>query len=369
MLQCLSFKSNSSAASPTATNLHSYPLPLSQVQTDSYNEIRSRIQIFNPDSNNHTVQDHDQDQDQVLHVDDDAEDSNWQPLSQMLHPDRECVEEALRHAKPNNLTRLVSIYFDHSETTSHLCLQLYQSVNRARAMYAPLYDLLDLLPVETNSISQSQCDRAFEGFLQFDRHDNPFPPADSHNFNDMRRCFSQLKQQLDHRLHKSRSRIRFLRRATNGYALCLIGTTVGVVVTAAAITTHALVALVACPFCPAYLPRPKATKKKELARLAQLDAAAKGTFVLNNDLDTIDRLVARLNTVVEGDKLLIRLGLERGRDKHPIQEVIKQLRRNQENFLHQLNDLEEHICLFFNTVNRARSLLLQEICLHQTCNS
>lgn len=103
---------------------------------------------------------------------------------------------------------------------------------------------------------------------------------------------------------------------------------------------------------------------KEVARMAQLDAAAKGVYVLNNDLDTIDRLVARLHTAVEGDKLLVRLGLERGRDRHPIQEVVKQLRKNDRNLLHQLKDLEEHLCLCFNTVNKARSMLLQQISLH-----
>lgn len=99
----------------------------------------------------------------------------------------------------------------------------------------------------------------------------------------------------------------------------------------------------------------------------QLDAAAMGTCVLNNDLATIDRLVRRLHTAVEGDKLLIRLGLERGSvtgtatDKHPIQEVLKQLSKSHPNFLHLLNELEEHICLCFNTVNRARSMLLQHM--------
>ena len=136
-----------------------------------------------------------------------------------------------------------------------------------------------------------------------------------------------------------------------------------VTIAAAAVATHALVAIVAAPFCTAYFSPGLA--KKQLAHVAQLDAAKKGIYVLNNDLDTIDRLVARLYTAVEGDKQLVRFGLERGRDKHSIQEVVKQLRRNQQNFTDQLKDLEEHICLCFNTVNRARSLLLQEIHLHQ----
>lgn len=96
--------------------------------------------------------------------------------------------------------------------------------------------------------------------------------------------------------------------------------------------------------------------------MAQLDAAAKGTYVLNSDLHTIERLVARLHTAVDGDKLLVRLGLESGKDRHHIQEVLKQLRKNHQSFIHQLKDLEEYICLCFNTVNRARATLLRQTC-------
>lgn len=132
---------------------------------------------------------------------------------------------------------------------------------------------------------------------------------------------------------------------------------------AVAIATHALVALVACPVCSAILPS-SMTKREEI-HVAQLNAAAKGAYVLRNDLDTIDRLVARLRAAVENDRLLIRLGLERGRDKYSIQEILKQLLRNRPNFVQQLVDLEEHLFLCFAATNRARLLLLREIHLQQ----
>ncbi|XP_061352388.1 UPF0496 protein At3g19330-like [Gastrolobium bilobum] len=138
--------------------------------------------------------------------------------------------------------------------------------------------------------------------------------------------------------------------------------TVGVVAATVAVTVHAIVALAfaAAPVCGAY------SERREVARLAQLDAAAKVAYVLNNDLDTIDRLVECLHTAVEGDKLLVRFGLERGRERYPIMEVLKQICKSHQNFLRQLDDLEEHVCLCFHTVNKARSLLLQEIRNHQT---
>ncbi|CAK7325216.1 unnamed protein product [Dovyalis caffra] len=386
MLQCLSLKSSSAAStthSPPPTNGNYNCPPPSQagnstdgtprsstqpsptvnltreytfaVQTNSYNEMWSRIH-------------YDHGQIEEVLDNDNVEDSNHLLMLQVLQPSRDCVEEALRYAKPNTLTRLVSTYFDHSENTTQLCLSLQQSVYRARTLYGPLHRLMDAIDTDSESLSQSQCDCAFDVFLQFDAVDNPFPCRDSGNFNDMRRCFSQLKQQLDRRICKSSSKIHLVRRATFGSALCVIGSVVAVVGSAVAIASHALVAIIATPICTVpYLPR--RLTKKELAHVKQLDAASRGTYVLNNDLGTLDRLVSRLYDAVECDKHLIRLGLEMGKDLHPISEVLKQLKKSHDNFILQLTDLEEHICLCFNAVNRARSLLLQEIHLHQMSNS
>ncbi|XWS43936.1 hypothetical protein CRYUN_Cryun15aG0001100 [Craigia yunnanensis] len=341
-------RSSTNQLSPTFNLSREYTLA---VQSNSYNEIRSRIE----------------EQMQVENVIESGHmDTHQLHLSQVLHPNRDCVHQALRNTNPKaTLTRLVSTYFDHSENITTLCLLLYQCLSRARTLYAPITDLLQVFPYDLSSINQSQCNWAFDVFLQFDSLDNPFPCPDSHNFNEMRRSFSQLKEQLDHRLHKSLSRVRFLHRATTGSAICLIGTVVGVVVSAVVISTHALAAivgLVATPLCPFYVP--SHLKKKQLAHMAQLDAAAKGSYVHNKDLDTIDRLVAWLYTAVEGDRQLIRFGLERGRDIYPIHEVVKHLRNNHNNFFDQLKELEEHICLCFNAVNKFRAKLLNQIHLH-----
>ncbi|KAK8274653.1 hypothetical protein V6Z11_D10G088400, partial [Gossypium hirsutum] len=345
--------SSSTQLSPSFNISHEYTLAL---QANSYNEIRSRIE------------------DQVLvenAIESEDMDSHQLQLSQVLHPNRECVHQALRHTNPKaTLTRLVSTYFDHSEDISTLCLALYQCISRARTLYAPITDLLQVLPYDLSSINLSQCNLAFDIFLQFDSLDNPFPSPESHNFNEMRRSFSLLKEQLDQRLHKSRSRGRFLHRATTHSAICLIGTVVAVAVTAVVISTHALggiVGLIATPLCPIYIP--SHLKKKQLARTAQLDAASSGTFFHIKDLDTIVCLVDWLHASVENDRDLVRFGLERGRDIYPIYEVVKHLRNNHNKFFDQLKELEEHICLCFNVVNKFRVKLLNQIHLHQSTDS
>ncbi|MED6182616.1 hypothetical protein PIB30_030234 [Stylosanthes scabra] len=292
------------------------------LQANSYAEIRSIIQAAPPEGEVH-----------------------------LLNPDGDCVNQALTNNtiltnRNATLTTLIATYFDHTETASQHCLRLHRCVNRARAMYAPLLDL--------RGRDFNHGDATFDLFLHFDGHENPFPDSNL-STKEIRNCLTDLRNQLDFGLGKSRSRIRLFRRATAGSALCFVATAVGVAAAAVALTIHAVFALAAAaaPICSTCIANPSsAAEKREVARLAQLDAAAKGAYVLSYDLDTIDRLVARLHTAVEGDKLLVRMGLERGRERYTIQEVLKLLCKNKESFLRQLDDLEEHICLCIYTVNK-----------------
>ncbi|XP_073154578.1 UPF0496 protein At3g19330-like [Henckelia pumila] len=283
-------------------------------------------------------------------------------LEQILRPSHEHVVETLSVIQPNPLIELITTYFEHSESTSHLCLHLYQSVHQARLLYTPIHNFLDDLPLEFNSdsypLSHSQFNLGFNIFLKFYRLENPFSP-DSYNFNNIRQGFSELTDQLNQRLKKSQSRVHFIRNCSTGSALCVIAAGVGVAISAIAIASHALIALVAIPICPTIFPY--YVTKKEMVHLAQLDAAAKGAYFLRNDLDTIDRLVDRLYTALENDKLMVHMALERGVDRYPVQEVSKQFWRNRANIVRKLADLEEHLFLCFAAINRARSLLLHEI--------
>ncbi|KAK1287271.1 UPF0496 protein [Acorus calamus] len=225
-------------------------------------------------------------------------------IDKVLHPNRDSIEEALRAVPRGNLTHhLVSTYFNGSERTSRLCLLLHNSVAAARRLYSPLSDLLDLLPSSSAAdVSQAQCDWAFDVLTGFDGADNPFQGSVD-GFADTRHCFAELKRRLDRRRVR---RLLFRRRE-------------------------------------------------------ELEAAAKGTYVLHNELDTIDRLVARLRATVEGDKVLVKTGLRWGRDRCSVREVVRHLRRTHMGVQEQMRDLEEHVCLCFATVNRARSLLLHEL--------
>ncbi|XBI06534.1 hypothetical protein VPH35_134554 [Triticum aestivum] len=130
------------------------------------------------------------------------------------------------------------------------------------------------------------------------------------------------------------------------------------------IATHAMTALfAAAPACAASRGSCCSTPawmKRLQQHMDRLDAAARGTYVLNNDVDTIEWLVDRLHAT--GDKILVRLGHERGRGQHhTIEEVVRQLRKNHPSLLCELTDLEGHICLYFAAVNRARLFLVHHL--------
>ncbi|KAE8653810.1 Kinase superfamily protein [Hibiscus syriacus] len=226
-------------------------------------------------------------------------------LTPFLRPRRDSVHQALRHINPDaTRTRLVSTYFDHGENITTLCLMLRQCVSRARTLYAPISDLLQELPSDQSSIRLSHCNCALDVFVQFDSLDNPFPSPDSHNFNETHRSFSQLNEQLDHHRNKSLSRLRLLNRSTTVSAICLIGSVIGVVISAVVISTHAVAAIVglaATPLCPCGVS--SSLKMKQLTHKAQLYAATRsGTFFHINYLVSIVCLVDLLHSAVKDDR-------------------------------------------------------------------
>ncbi|XP_051113967.1 UPF0496 protein At3g19330-like [Andrographis paniculata] len=324
------------------------------IQTDSYSEIRQTFDEANG-------------ADQTVDIEHAYSFEESRVLEQVLQPNQEYVNETLSLISTKSLSNLVANYFGHSEDTTHFCYLLYQSVRRARQLYIPIHQLLDDIPLELNSdsyrLSQSQCSLAYNVFVQFDRVENPFLSPDSQKFEDMRRCFSDLRQELEPHVRRSKPRIPLMQYFSARPVLCVMAAGAGVAISAVAVATHFAVALVGSPICLAFCY--PVTRREEKVDPALLDAAAKNAYVLHKDLDTIERLVAQLCADVEGDMHFIRLGLERGDDSFFIQEMLKQLRVHRQSFVQRLESLEDHLFLCFYAIKRTRSQLIQEIHLHQ----
>nr|XP_016508587.1 PREDICTED: UPF0496 protein At3g49070-like [Nicotiana tabacum] len=173
---------------------------------------------------------------------------------------------------------------------------------------------------------------------------------------------SHLLKRLELRRDKTKVRLRLMNKLKHGSAVFLVALTVSLTIIVA---THALALLVATPIVMAASFQLASTKK--LARWsAQLDIAAKGTYILIRDLDTISRLVGRLTDELEDLQAIVRFWLERGGDPVQLQlqasgEVARQLKKIYASFVEQLDELEEHLYLCFMTINRARNLVITEI--------
>ncbi|KAJ1270843.1 hypothetical protein BS78_06G082200 [Paspalum vaginatum] len=354
----------SSPRSPATINLsQEYRLA---IHTESYHEIWDKIHVDGDSDERRRKEGGGGGRGEEEDGDDDEgeEAEDRITLAGVLRPEDAVVERALDDAPDTELTRLAADYFRSTHHASLLCLSLRRALRRARALYGPITDLLALIP-RSPQLAVPHCDCAFDAFLLFDKMPNPFP-APAAGFQGMHRSFAGLKDHLDLRLLSVRRRRRWLRCAKRGSGICLVACATGAAVAGLVLATHAITALLAtAPACAASTSSccPLAASMKRLQKhMDRLDATARGTYVLNNDVDTIERLVGRLHATVESDKMLVRLGLERGRGQHhTIEEVVRQLRKNHPSLLRQLADLEEHICLYFAAANRARLLLVHHL--------
>lgn len=332
------------------------------IHTESYQEIWSKIHVDGDGRREEGGGEEEEEEEEEEAVGEEVE--NRITLAGVLRPEEAEVERALGDAPDTELTRLAADYFRSTHHASLLCLSLRRALRRARALYGPITDLLALIP-HSPQLAVAHCDCAFDAFLLFDQMPNPFP-APAAGFQGMHQSFAGLKEHLDLRLLSVRRRRRWLRCAKRGSGICLIACATGAAIAGLVLATHAITALLAtAPACAASSSSccPLAASMKRLQKhMDRLDATARGTYVLNNDVATIERLVGRLHATVESDKMLVRLGLERGRGQHhTIEEVVRQLRKNHPSLLRQLADLEEHICLYFAAVNRARLLLVRHL--------
>ncbi|KAJ1384992.1 hypothetical protein SESBI_42059 [Sesbania bispinosa] len=166
----------------------------------------------------------------------------------------------------------------------------------------------------------------------------------------------ELQKRLELGRDKARAKLQLIARLKRGSACFLVVITASIVVF---LVAHGFALLVAMPG----LASMNWASARKLAKVtAQLDAAAKGTYILNKDLETTSRLVARLNDELEYMRTTVKFWLERKEDRIQADgEVVRLLKKNQCSFSDQLDELEEHLYLCFMTINRARYLVLNQI--------
>ncbi|KAG1359449.1 putative UPF0496 protein 2 [Cocos nucifera] len=197
--------------------------------------------------------------------------------------------------------------------------------------------------------------------------DNPLSPINLAHFHYLHACYRPLVARLTKANRRIARRAHLTRVAKKASGVILIGVCGAAVVAALVIAAHAVVgiglaaAVAARPRVGWRWIRGRVGGESYLKRVgAQVDAAAKGAYIVGSDLDTVSRMVRRAHDEVEHGRDVARLVL-RIRERQLVREAAREVEGGEEELAEQLNELEEHIYLCLITINRSRRMVAQEM--------
>uniref|UniRef100_A0A1D1YGL5 UPF0496 protein 3 n=1 Tax=Anthurium amnicola TaxID=1678845 RepID=A0A1D1YGL5_9ARAE len=283
-------------------------------------------------------------------------------VDKLLEPDQPTVAKVLAHARGRDDGRrrrhslLISDYFAETANASLLCGFLLKDIEKIRLCYRPFKKALSSLGFSGDASPVDQ-------LADLCKSHDPFSSLalSQRDFQAVQSGSASLLERLESGRRKARARLRLLNRLKRGLAVLFVALAASTSFVGVCVAFHVAVAALMA-LLPAHFPL---VSTRWTARVvAQLDAAAKGTYILSRDLDTISRLVARLHDEVEHMLAMLRFCFERRHELlRPAKEVVRQLKKNDASFNQQLDELEEHLYLCFMTINKARSLVMKEVLL------
>ncbi|KAL0323254.1 UNVERIFIED_CONTAM: hypothetical protein Sangu_1944700 [Sesamum angustifolium] len=292
----------------------------------------------------------------------------------LLDPAQETIALVLDSAALSNessdLKSLLLNYFDVSAEASKFCSQLLRSLGQIQSDYRFIHQMLDSMD-DYYSSNDQQFDSIFSELHSRVVLKDPFSNTmNKQDFSRIHQKHSSVLQHLKSKSKKVARKIKLIKYMNKASGVCVAAACGLVAAAAIALALHTLTILL---MGPALLPLPpvKPLKKKflDMGFLKygflnkignQLDAAAKGTYILNRDFDTMSRLVGRLQDEIDHNKEMIQFCLDRREDRISFQ-VLKEMKKCEFGFMKQVEELEEHVYLCLVTINRARALLMEEI--------
>ncbi|MQL83693.1 hypothetical protein Taro_016175 [Colocasia esculenta] len=283
----------------------------------------------------------------------------------LLEPCNE-VASLLGSLRDPGLHDLFLDYFDSTLKACSICGSLLGSIDVLRRERRTIRRLI-LVPTATSGVD-------ITGLASYVELENPLSSMATAQFRRVQDIYESLIRRLvlarDKVLRKARL-VRILKRAS---AVTLVAASAALATAFLVVGGHA-VAVLAVAGGPALVGpfsawvrkrrRRRCARTGRLARLGlQLDAAARGAYIMSRDLETMSRMVARLHDEVEHAKEVVRLFLHSG-EGWVHRELAQRLAGGDygDGFSEQLDELEEHVYWCLLTINRIRRLVARELIL------
>ncbi|XP_068658213.1 UPF0496 protein At1g20180-like [Aristolochia californica] len=357
-MRALSFNKGAQKSTVPLPSLNVNEEYLSVLRTDSYSDYFTKAQLLAQQPSSSTAS------------------HSYANLSEfLLEPVQESIAVILDSAifsRNSDLKKLVRDYFEISAEASRICTSLLDGVRQTQSNHRYIQKALELMKEKDGSSPQDYKYPAMAELDSFNLLKNPFATTNQNVFNLIHERYSAMLLHLKSKKKKVARKIKLIKYLNKGSQIALTAAC-GVLATVVVIlAVHTLSGLLVGPAlfsCSPLRLKKKITKlpflnlkSRFLRKLReQLDVAAKGTYILNRDFDTMSRLVERLHDEIEHNKAIIRFCLERREDKFPLQEVVKELKKTDEAFMKQVEELEEHVYLCLVTINKARVLVIKEV--------
>ncbi|CAM8915920.1 hypothetical protein QQ045_028171 [Rhodiola kirilowii] len=290
----------------------------------------------------------------------------------LLEPQPEILAEI---GTRKNVHHLLIDYFKASSEACDLCESLLRSIHQTRANYRVIKKVIKLSKrlgsCCTDAGDDTRCAPILRELGRFVLLTNPLSVINNAQYQNVHKNHKVLLDRLTFTRKKIKRRAKLTKccKKVGGYML-VIGYS-ALTVALLVVLVHSMVGLLAAPglFIGALSLFKKKIKhniwrsmdKNWVKKLdGQLDVAAKGLYILINDLDTMSRLVRRLHDEVEHGKSIASVCVRNGK-REVMDEVVKEFHAHNRLFMEQLEELEERIYLCFVTINRSRRLVMQEI--------
>ncbi|CAL5017035.1 unnamed protein product [Urochloa decumbens] len=281
----------------------------------------------------------------------------------------------VRRGTSSKIERAMADYFGASTEAIEICRHLLRDIKNTQSNYQSMDNFLASFTGSTASTSAS----VPLAHKSFPVTSNPFCTTTRSSFrqiHDKYSCILQSIRSSHRRVVRKLKIVKAVRKLSRALLVVACGGAAAAAIGAAShlLFLGFLIGAAAAALLPIALKKritAKAKKEKRssktmlfLLRLQeQLDTAAKGTYVLGQNLDTVSSLVARLSDGIDRENAMARCCEERSGERSSVLdlEMVNELRKSCLSSRRIADELEEHVCLFLATIYKARVLVIQEI--------